>query len=634
MSLAERVGSLGALRLGFVLVAVAFVAFAPGIRKAPLAELTAGSAAYLLLLLVPRAIERQPRNRALWIVAGSLLVDGGYLAWLTYATGGAQSPLRFLVLVHVVAVTLLASYRTGLKVAAWHSLLFVVVPYAQASGLLPLREATAALPGGPEYATASVLQVSAIWVVALATATCSALNERELRAQKVDLQELSAMVRDLDRRAGAAEIPAILLESLCRVFGFSRGAVLASPEGDLSVMAHHGTGVPPTLPVGLDRVMEGAWNERRTQLVRALDPEGDPCLAALLPGARDVLVVPLFVDGGYGLGIVALEHRSRRHHIKHWVVTMVEQFASHAALTLNNAWLNDQLEQRLEENRALQQELLEQNLRLEVKVQERTEDLSRSLHDLQVVDEQRRRLLARLVHAEEDERQRIAGDIHDDPIQKLVAASMRLQLLRRSLSDPDQLAELEKLLAVVRSSIGSLRHMIFELRPHALDEEGLGPAIREYLESLEADFESRVTDELEQQPPESLRVLLYRMAQEALNNAHKHAQAEHVEVLLAERDGGFLVQIADDGVGFSVPEAPRSERGHLGLTSLRERAEMAGGWCRLLSRPGEGTTVELWVPGRPAASREVDEDRDVDVSQTVVLDAVSASRASGSRPAP
>jgi signal transduction histidine kinase len=616
VSLAERVGSLGAVRAGFVLVSLVFVLLAPGTVEAAPPELIVGSGAYLLLLFAPWAVARGSRRVAQWIVAATLLADGAFLAWIAFATGGVQSPLRFLAAVHVVAVTLLASYRTGLKLAAWHSLLYFVVLYAESAAILPVREvADEVLPGNADFGTAAMLQVSALWVVALVTAFCSAVNERELRAQKADLEGLGDMVRAMDGRAGPSEVPEILLESLCDVFGFSRGVVLASREGDLAVMAGRGAAEPLELPAGLDAVVERAWDRRGSELVRELDPRTDPRLGALLPGARDVLVVPLLVGQGFRLGVVALEHPTRRHHIKRWVVALVERYASHAALTLHTAWLREQLEQKLEENRALQQQLLAQNLELEVKVQERTQDLTESLRNLRVVDEQRQRLLARLVHAEEEERQRLAGDIHDDPIQKMVAASMRLQLLRKATSDPAQLDELEKLLGAVRGSIKSLRHLIFELRPHVLDEEGLGAAIEEYLESLEGEFEHRVEDQLSRQPPEELRVVLYRLSQEALANVRRHARAEQVDVLLAEHDGGFLVRISDDGVGFTSTGRLRSARGHLGLTSMRERAEMAGGWCRLESLPGEGTTVEFWVP---AAVQAPSEDGDEDAGATVI----------------
>jgi len=95
------------------------------------------------------------------------------------------------------------------------------------------------------------------------------------------------------------------------------------------------------------------------------------------------------------------------------------------------------------------------------------------------------------------------------------------------------------------------------------------------------------------------------VAQEAITNIRKHAQAERVQVLLTDQDGGFLVRIVDDGVGFTAPDTLHSAKGHLGVSAMRERVEMAGGWCQLRSLPGDGTTVEFWVPGvvpRPTPS--------------------------------
>src|SRR4029450_8522143 len=122
VSPAERMGSMGAVRCGFVALVVVFALLSRETVEVSPAELTIGSAAYLLLvLLTPWIVRRQPRNRAQWVITISLLADGLYLCWATYATGGTLSPLRFLLLVHVVAVTLLASYRTGLKIALWRS---------------------------------------------------------------------------------------------------------------------------------------------------------------------------------------------------------------------------------------------------------------------------------------------------------------------------------------------------------------------------------------------------------------------------------------------------------------------------------------------------------------------------------
>jgi signal transduction histidine kinase len=249
----------------------------------------------------------------------------------------------------------------------------------------------------------------------------------------------------------------------------------------------------------------------------------------------------------------------------------------------------------------LQQRLVVQNSSLEVEVQARTRELSASLQDLQLADHERRRLLARLVDAQEEERQRVANDIHDDPIQKLVAISMRLQLLKKMAGEGSD-SSLDDLIETVRQTINGMRHMIFELRPTVLDNLGVAAALVEYLETVGVSAEYEVQDDLDDEPDGELGLIMYRIAQEALANVRKHANASRVHVRLAQQDGGYVVRIEDDGDGFDPPEMLRSIPGHLGLSSMRERAEMAGGWCKVHGLPGGGTTVEFWVPEGASAS--------------------------------
>jgi PAS domain S-box-containing protein len=213
---------------------------------------------------------------------------------------------------------------------------------------------------------------------------------------------------------------------------------------------------------------------------------------------------------------------------------------------------------------------------------------------------ERRAMLAHLVAAGEDERARIAGDIHDDSIQAITAAGMRLQILRRSLEDPEQLQLLGELEETIRLSIARLRHLLFELRPPALDNEGLSAALEMYLHEAAAQSETRfrLQDDLRSQPSPETRTILYRITQEALTNVRKHAAAEAVIVSLQEADGGFLVRVADDGVGFET-DAEKPVAGHLGLAAMRERAALAGGWLRIETAPGAGTVLEVWVPAPP-----------------------------------
>jgi PAS domain S-box-containing protein len=210
---------------------------------------------------------------------------------------------------------------------------------------------------------------------------------------------------------------------------------------------------------------------------------------------------------------------------------------------------------------------------------------------------ERRALLAHLVASGEEERARIALDIHDDSIQAITAAGMRLQILRRKLVDKDQLELLDGLEETIQLAISRLRRLLFELRPPVLDNEGLSAALATYLDESEDDdsVSYRLEDELREQPSSETRTILYRIVQEALTNVRKHAHAREAVVALKEQSGGYLVRVADDGVGF-VAQRAAPLPGHLGLASMRERAILAGGWLSVRAEPGQGTVVEVWIP--------------------------------------
>jgi signal transduction histidine kinase len=215
------------------------------------------------------------------------------------------------------------------------------------------------------------------------------------------------------------------------------------------------------------------------------------------------------------------------------------------------------------------------------------------------LDEQRRWLLGRVVWAQEEERRRIAGEVHDDAIQTIAAARLMLTTFREQLQDDERRELLDHLEEAVSSSLRRLRTLVFDLRPAQLDEDGLAAALREYLNETagHGGFRAELRGELEHEPPAEVRVIAYRICQEALTNVRVHARASRVEVRLEEAHGGLLVTVADDGAGFEpdrVRAAPRA--GHVGLTSMSERATMADGWCRVDSSPGHGTTVRFWLP--------------------------------------
>lgn len=338
-SLAERMGYMQALRATFAVVVLVSAFLAPDALGASLTDVVFLTAAYLVLSATIEGLRRSVGKRGIAVVEGMLLVDAVYLALVGYATGGTQSPLRFLVYLHLIGVTLLASYRTGMKIAVWHALLFFVTFYAQASGLLPALETPDAPAEG--ISQPSIFNVVALLLVATGTMAFSSLNERELRRRKIDLEALNETARKLENVTDPADVASILVEGARETLGFDRGLVLAAPPGNpLTVMAYRGPGEAPSVDLKADdEVTLQAWEEHETQLVKRLDAEKNPRLDALLPGAENLAIVPLFAEGD-PIGVLVAEHTGRiGFRLERRVFSMISQFASHAALALRNTWL-------------------------------------------------------------------------------------------------------------------------------------------------------------------------------------------------------------------------------------------------------------------------------------------------------
>ena len=142
-----------------------------------------------------------------------------------------------------------------------------------------------------------------------------------------------------------------------------------------------------------------------------------------------------------------------------------------------------------------------------------------------------------------------------------------------------------------------LRQLISDLKPAGLEDGNLDAALRVYLEQMQADtgIACRLAERLRTRVPDRTARLIYRNVLEVLANVRTHARASTVAVELHDVEDGYLIRIVDDGVGYD-PADIEDRPGHLGLVLIRERAELAGGWCRIESSPGTGTTVEFWVP--------------------------------------
>jgi two-component system sensor histidine kinase DegS len=209
-------------------------------------------------------------------------------------------------------------------------------------------------------------------------------------------------------------------------------------------------------------------------------------------------------------------------------------------------------------------------------------------------------LRLQIIQAQEEERKRVARDIHDGPAQLLANVMIRSEIVERMLKS-ERYEEARKELAtmkdMVRNSLSDVRKIIFDLRPMALDDLGLVPTLRKYMK----DIEERTTLTVELKTygevvrlPSTLEVAVFRLVQECLSNAIKHAKARTVKVSLEFARNVLLVVVKDDGIGF-IPE--QTQKGaHYGILGMKERITLLSGTMQIHSAPGNGTTVYFRIP--------------------------------------
>jgi two-component system sensor histidine kinase UhpB len=214
---------------------------------------------------------------------------------------------------------------------------------------------------------------------------------------------------------------------------------------------------------------------------------------------------------------------------------------------------------------------------------------------LERLEAERRRASSAALHAQEQERARVARDLHDEVNQSLTGLLLRLEAARTH-APPELAGELAETKALANQAMSELLALARQLRPTALDDLGLKAALASHIEELgerigiDTSFETEGTFiDL----PEDVQLVVYRVAQEALSNAAQHSGAKRVTVRLRRDPDGVEMTVTDDGRGFSFDEAA----GGLGLAGMRERALLVGGELRIESRPELGTRV--WLRIRP-----------------------------------
>jgi signal transduction histidine kinase len=368
----------------------------------------------------------------------------------------------------------------------------------------------------------------------------------EVTSADLDVQEVSRRVAALVTAATRSDVCFVHLvdEELRRVV--LAGATPPFDEQVGSVQLALGEGIAGWVAkFGQPAVVPDKWKDRRYRYIPELRGED----------FHSMVSVPMIARGRV-VGVLNVHSRAARNYSDD-DLALLNQVASVMARAIENARLYRRLAER--------EEMLE-------------------------------RFATRTVEAQELERRRLAGEIHDGISQRLVSLWYHLLAADDAVGQPDAVRrELDKAKELATAALAEARAAITGLRPFVLDDLGLGPGLESLGRSL-ADLEV----EVEVEPvdlPGHVEVALYRIAQEALQNVVKHAEATAVLIRLAAADDGVRLVVSDDGQGFDEDLVAGAEDRHsYGLVGIRERAELIGASLTLTSRQGMGTTVEVLVP--------------------------------------
>jgi two-component system, NarL family, sensor histidine kinase UhpB len=239
------------------------------------------------------------------------------------------------------------------------------------------------------------------------------------------------------------------------------------------------------------------------------------------------------------------------------------------------------------------------------------ERLGDTLNSMLDVLAQHRQLLQKMseqvLAAQEDERKRIARELHDETAQALTTLLIRLKILEKARTEGEMRGQIDELRELTAQTLEAVRKLAVELRPATLDDLGLLAALEAYTESYRSRMPVRVTfsadgfEDRDRRLEPEIELVLYRVVQEALTNVAKHADAQDVYVRLSRGEQEVLAMVADDGQGFRVAEMMRSRERGLGLFGMQERLALVGGQLVIDSAPGQGTRVHARVPLHMAA---------------------------------
>ncbi len=414
---------------------------------------------------------------------------------------------------------------------------------------------------------------------------------RETRHQFEAMHALHDISLDITSRLESKQVLAVILKQAVHLLG-AQGSVLAVYEPEVNMVRN--VAVYNILPE-----YEGVMLQLKEGAVGHVVATGKPLIvndyrhwsgrsAIFRDSPYDaILGVPLRWEGQVFGALSVLDHGERRPFTDD-DIRLLSLFADLASIALKNAELYTQVVQLGQQ--------------LEQKVEQRTNELVETQEELARKAEQLQRLLAATVRIQEEERTRIAQDLHDGSNQLITGTLYEIQAAQESIQNQQQkvaLAKLKIAKELLRQIEIENRRIITGLRPPILDSQGLVPALKQYIntfrEHCPINCSIQVLGRALRLSPEA-EIAVYRIVQEALNNVAAHAQAQYVRIQIAFKPGWLGLIVEDDGIGFDHESMLATAPGQMGLIGMRERAQSIGGQIEIQSTPGRGSQIRLDVP--------------------------------------
>lgn len=430
----------------------------------------------------------------------------------------------------------------------------------------------------------------------LSMALCRIRLARDAEHQLAAMRVLHDVSVEIASQLQLGKVMKTLLKELCGLL-HCRSALLLMSGGSLSrwtVAATHRN--PPgwlhwQMPIVEQRSLRKFFTSRTPLIINDLGQWSDEHgLTSAYPKPRSkwandtLMIAPLWSEDRI-IGLLIVSDWKRRRRFNGYDAGLISLFGDIAAAALENAQLFSDL-QRLRES-------------LEQRVAERTAELEAANQATAAKAQRLQSLLRRTVRIQEEERSRIAGDLHDQSNQLTTAALYEVQAAQEQLRSgrPDlSLQQLEAAKETIRRLDAENRRIIAGLKPVVLEVHGLAAALvsesKAYTQSRGLDCSILITGTPVRLPPDT-ELGIFRIVQESLNNVVKHARATCAQVVLDFGCDSVRVTVQDDGVGFDADAATRDNSGHVGLVGIRDRAESLGGHVAVSSIPGAGTRVVL-----------------------------------------